>query len=86
MAGDPPLGDGPFYAIEEIVVDGVLAYPIGTEVPKDVAEANRDSIIEDPPPLEPVRTKPIQVHDDTTGLIVGDTLEGRVKVKAGTAE
>jgi hypothetical protein len=72
-------------AIEEIVEGGYVQYAIGQTVPDDVAAEYPASCVEDPPAPVPVATKPIQVHDTATGLIVGDTVDGREKLKDGDA-
>jgi hypothetical protein len=72
-------------AIEEIVEDGYVKYAIGQTVTDEDAVTYSASVIEDPPEPVPVATKPIQVHDTATGLIVGDTVDGREKLKDGDA-
>jgi hypothetical protein len=77
-----------FFATEDIVGTdalghGYLKYAIGEEVTAEDAEANEDSVVEDPAAPVPVSSVMLDVYDDTSGLVVGDTVDGRKKVLDG---
>lgn len=78
----------PFYATEDILEeDAVWAgqfhvkYAIGQLVSDEDAALNEDSVEEDPTPLAPVSSTQWEVTETATGLVVGDTVEGREKLR-----